>query len=334
MANREETLAAIERTVSGSERLIASEFMAAVEDVRDLNTLRAIEEAARRGPDAVAALFSADVLGPRLERVSEAIRQSVTRGAETQASVLDPVRGPLATEVQFEFDGPANPSVGAYAEEIGARRVREIGEDVRGVLREVAREETLAGRNPLTAARRLRESIGLTAKQEKAISNYRRMLEEGDMAVLRRQLRDRRFDSTTRRAILNGKPLSEEKIDRMVNRYRERYVKYRSETIARTEATRAVQGGGRLYLEEKVQDGTIDERQVRREWIYTRDTDTRVSHRQIPALNPQGVGMRQPFETPLGQIMFPGDPAAAPEMSINCRCAVFQRVLSAELVGL
>ena len=92
------------------------------------------------------------------------------------------------------------------------------------------------GVNPVEQARRFRDSIGLTEYQQGAVKKYRLALEranEGSNEALRRSLRDRRFDRSIERASGGGRPLGRAEIDRMVTRYRERYVKYRSQVIAR-----------------------------------------------------------------------------------------------------
>lgn len=152
------------------------------------------------------------------------------------------------------------------------------------------------------------------------------------MRALERKLRDRRFDGTVRRAVREGQRLSPAQIDRMVDRYRDRYIKYRSEVIARTEAIRAVQGGQQALLESYVADGRIARQQIRRFWHYSHDGRTRSSHRAIPGMNQEGVGMEEAFKTPLGPLKFPGDPNGRAENTINCRCTAFPRIVAPELM--
>lgn len=330
MATRAETIRAIERAVSQNEKLVARSFMDAVRSIRELHTLQALEEALERGSDAVLALFSQRIIEAQHDVLAAAITSAVVAGASTRAATLDAVVGPIG-RVEF-VSNAANPALGAYARSVSATRVREVSNDVQAVIRDVVRAETLAGTNPRTAARRIKDSIGLTRRQEQAVLNYRRDLESGNMDALRRALRDRRFDSSVRRAIANDRPLSAEQIDKMVNRYHERFVRYRSEVIGRTEALRAVNGGAEVYLEEQVREGRLDARQIRREWIYTRDDRTRDSHKEIPDMNPDGVGINEAFQTPDGPLRFPGDPSGPPRATVQCRCKVFPRVVSLELV--
>lgn len=267
-----------------------------------------------------------------MQEFSAAMSQSAVAGAALAAETQPTVMGQNGLRVQFVFD-PANPHVGDFAREQAAHRIREVSTDIRAVVRSVIERETMAGRNPRTTARIVRQSIGLTMRQEAAVTNYRRMLQNLDKTALERELRDRRFDSALRRAIRNQEPLSASQVNRMVDRYRERYIKYRSEVIARTESIRSLQGGARALYQSYIDDGRIAVQQVRRFWHYTHDSRTRDEHRQIPGMNPEGVGQDEPFDTPLGPLMFPGDPTGVPENVINCRCTVITRVVAPELLA-
>lgn len=331
-ASRSETINRIERLVDRQERRIGDSFLSSVRGIRDLATLEDIADRLERG-QSLDDIFSEESIRNELATLGAAISASALAGASLSADLQDDgVVGRNGTVVNFVFNA-TNPRISGFAERVAATRVREMSNDVQGVIREVVRRETLAGTNPRDAARTIRQAIGLTARQEQAVRNYRAALESRDSAALQRALRDRRFDPTIARAIRNETPLSARQIERMTERYRERFVKYRSEAIARTEATRTVNGAAKEYLEGYIEEGTIAREQVRRFWHYTKDERTRVSHRQIPALNENGRGMDEPFRTPLGPLMYPGDPSAPPEMTVNCRCTVFQRVVSMELIN-
>jgi hypothetical protein len=81
-----------------------------------------------------------------------------------------------------------------------------------------------------------------------------------------------------------------------------------------------------------INKGQIDARQVRRTWITTNDGHVRNSHVQIPQINPRGVGQAETFASPLGPILYPGDPSALAANTIQCRCAVFARIISRGLI--
>lgn len=181
------------------------------------------------------------------------------------------------------------------------------------------------GLNPRATARVFRGSIGLTEQQVGWVQNYRRALEEGSSSALNRSLRDRRFDSTVRRAINDGEALSQQQIDRMVGRYTQRTLRYRSEVIARTESLRSTNGGQRDMFQQAIEEGDLRNDQLLREWNTARDERVRDSHSAMH--NQEVEGLDTPFISGLGnQLLFPGDPSAPAEDTVQCRCAVGTRL--------
>jgi len=262
-----------------------------------------------------------------------AISETVSDGAKLAVRAQRPVKGPDGRKIEFVFDSQ-NPRLATYAQQISGTRIREIGNDVREVIRTIVAQDTVNGINPRDTARRIKDSIGLTARQEAAVMNYRRALETMDPAALERELRDKRSDGAVRRAIADQKRLSQKQIDGMVDRYRQKYLAYRSRTIARTEATRSLNGANHELFQSYIDEGKIAKEQVRRFWTPTLDERTRMGHLEIPQLpgNENGVGQDEPFQSRFGPIMYPGDPNARPDNTINCRCTVFSRIVSMELL--
>jgi len=188
----------------------------------------------------------------------------------------------------------------------------------RGVAQAIRREDA--------TARKVMNKIGLTPSQEQAVDNFQRMLEEGDGDAFRRTLRDHRFDPSVRRAV-EGQVLSQEKIDRMVQRYRERYLRHRAQTVARTESIRAVHAGQQSQIEDLIARGELRRNQIRLYWRNQGDSRVRMAHNSIPRQNEQGVAPGEPFQSPLGPIRYPGDPLTPPSNHMNCRCVVFPRLM-------
>jgi hypothetical protein len=227
--------------------------------------------------------------------------------------------------IEFSFD-EMNPATVKVVDDYAFGLIRELGARTRASVGAVIRVGVKDGRNPLAIAQDIRDvGLPLTEQQSRAVLNYRRMLEQGDREAFTRALRSRNFDQQALRVLADKKPLPQALIDRMVDRYRRRYVQYRSETIGRTEAIRAVNAGNMAAWQQAVDDGTLSEDQVIKRWIYTHDNLTRDAHRLIPSMNEGGVGLNDAFESILGPIMYPGDPLAEPENTINCRCAVVFR---------
>lgn len=327
-----EAVELLDKTARKMDPKIAQAFLDAMEGIRDRVNASQVASLLEQGRvDEVLAILSPELTEDALQGLQSAISQAVLDGGHAAAISQPPVIGVNSAPVSFVFNA-TNPELARYAQQITSTRIREISNGVREVARNVITEGVIRGDNPITTARKLRDTIGLTAKQSQAVDNYRRALENLDSNALKRGLRDRRSDGVITRAISNDKPLTPKQIESLVERYRKRYIKYRSNVIGRTESIRSVQGAQHALFQSYIDQGRIKEEQVRRFWHYTQDERTRNAHIQIPSMNEKGVGQNEPFQTPLGPLMFPGDPNGTVENVVQCRCACFVRVISLELL--
>ena len=210
------------------------------------------------------------------------------------------------------------------------RLVREVTASARETWTEVIAEGMQRGANPREVAREIRASLGLTQRQQAAVANFRRLLQQGSAEALTRELRDRRFDSSIRRAIKAGKPLTSAEIEKMVERYRQRYIAYRAEVIARTEALRAVHEGAEEAYRQALDEGDIRPQDVERTWVIAGGVTrkgkprTRHSHR---AMRNQKRPLGEPFRSGYGYMLrYPGDLSAPASETVQCRCVVATRV--------
>lgn len=228
-----------------------------------------------------------------------------------------------ALGVVVSFD-QANPRAVQFMQRNRLELIQGFTSSQRDLVREVVTSGIETGLNPRAQARALRESIGLTRQQEKWVQNYRRELEDLDPRALERRLTDGRFDRSVRRAIERGMPLSREQIDRFVGRYRERFINYRAETIARNEALRSVHAGIDEAITQAVESGEIDGTKARSMWNTALDERVRSSH---SAMHRQQQPYGEPFISGDGNALrYPGDPAAPASDSILCRCRVSTRI--------
>jgi hypothetical protein len=75
-------------------------------------------------------------------------------------------------------------------------------------------------------------------------------------------------------------------------------------------------------MRQMVAGAAVDASRVKRFWVYTHDKRTRMSHREIPGMNPEGVDMDGGmYQTPLGPLQYPRDPNGIGSNTIQCRCA-------------
>jgi 8-oxo-dGTP pyrophosphatase MutT (NUDIX family) len=106
-----------------------------------------------------------------------------------------------------------------------------------------------------------------------------------------------------------------EKIETATLKKASQYRRQRAEMIARTETITATAAGQQALWEASAQQGLLDTSRAKRRWVITPDDRMCPSCGAIPGLNPEGVGLKEPFTTPNGPVMHP---AAHP----RCRCAV------------
>ena len=136
------------------------------------------------------------------------------------------------------------------------------------------------GRNPLKLAKDLKQSIGLTDPHAKAVIR--------------------------RRADLIAQGVSEARADELTERYREKLLKLRARTIARTESLQAVNGGREQLWQQLVEEGAFEEGQEK-EWLTAGDERTSEEHAAWEGM-----------KVPVGEDF----PQGAPPTRPNCRCTV------------
>lgn len=230
--------------------------------------------------------------------------------------LADQVPTPL---VGIAFD-PNHPEATRLMEQNRLEFIRGFTEQQREATRAALAQALRTGAGPLETARIIRASLGLTEHQELAVLNYRRLLELGLREALERDLRDRRFDRTIQRAIGAEVPLTQQQIDRMVDRYRQRFLAYRSEVIARTETTKIMSQARHLAVLQVMQQAGITDNQVKRSWVTNLDGRERPSHHEMDGQ--EVTGMNSYYTSPSGaRLKYPGDPEAPAGEIIQCRCA-------------
>lgn len=315
----EDTAERLNRLVDQQEIRIANIFrtaIAALKDEVDLDALATELEQGRIN----------DALG-RLKHAADALGNAsnvafVTSGQSTSDFLTNAGVG------RVSFD-----QVNLYA--VAAMQATRL-ELVREFTAEQLRATSLAlvsgvegGLNPREQARNFRDSIGLTQRQWQHVDSYRAALNrvgtdpEAAQNALSRALRDGRGDKSVLAAARAGRPLPPEKVDWMVRRYAQRYVKHRAEVIGRTEAMRAVNQGNEEAYRQAIADGTINADQLRREWRTRLDGRERRTHR---FLNGEVRGWGEVWVTENGQLRYPGDPEAPAVETIQCRCALLTRI--------
>lgn len=200
------------------------------------------------------------------------------------------------------------------------RTVQGLTQESRDVMRGVLVEGAQMGTNPRQIATRIRDSIGLTAQQEEWVTAYRRALEQQDYSrALGYELSSGNADRSVRSAARRGVSLSPERIDAMVEQYRQNAITYRAETIARTEAQGAAEAGAADAMRQAVDRGDVKAEELIVTWhAGPGGPDARPDHQAM-----DGVSVRFGQDFVLGdgtRMSGPHDPRGGARHNASCRC--------------
>lgn len=293
-----------------AEPRVRRRFLRLVKDSTELQSLEALAGLLESG-QVTEALAIADDIGPGL---ASTLDQVYLASGLNSAEVL---RSQVDTLLDFNL---ANQRAVNSLQRTRLRLVREFTLDQRRASQVFLQDAFERGLAPIEQARTLKKSIGLTEKQAQIVTNYRRNLQNRDPRALARKLRDRRFDSTVQRAINTNTPLSTEQIDRMVDRYQERWVQFRAQTITKTESLRAASEADEELWQQAIDDGVIPADALVNAWRTSLRANRRDSH---IAMEGQKRPFGQPFLSGAGNALrFPGDPLAPASDTVNCNCVV------------
>ena len=324
----------LRRIATQQERQMLQAFNAILADIRDQAVLAEIVRALEVGnTDAVVRLLGIDEA--TWSPLGDAIRESYRQGGITGATQLGRIPVEDGT-VRAHFD-MRNPAAEAWVANASSTRIVEIVSEQRQVIRDTIAAGVAAGQGPRTTAldlvgridqrtgRRVGGVVGLTDQQAGWVRNARRELEALDPNYLNRALRDKRLDSAITRAIRDGKPLTQAQIDTAVTQMQARALRYRGETIARTESINALREGQAQAIAQAIGTSEIDPRDGVKVWEASIDGRERETHAEVDG---DEVPIDQPFEVGGYQMMHPGDSSmgAPAEEVINCRCSVSYRI--------
>lgn len=315
---------------------IRTAFLAAMQDVVNKAIVGEMIDAIKRG-DVVAAFralgFSEAAMRPITAAIERAFEQGGVMTGETFPRYLNTPSG----RAVFRFD-VRDSRAEAWLRDKSSTLVTRLNDEALLNVRNILTEGMNAGRNPRSVAldiigridpvsqRRVGGIIGLTNQQERWVSNTRRDLQDLNENYFNRALRDKRFDRIVQKAINDGKRLDSATVEKLVTRYKDNALRYRGETIARTEAIQALNRSEWEAHKQAVALGAMREQDVKRVWDSAGDSRVRWSHKRLDG---QSVGLDEPFISPSGaRMMFPGDTSlgASGDETIMCRCRVRLKV--------
>lgn len=277
--------------------------------------------------------FTPAVLGPILDRIERLYKEA----AEITVDGFPArIRTPTGSII-FRFD-VRNPHVEQDLRQYSSEFITRITEETRTNIRVALERGLIAGRNPTNTAldivgridprtkQRVGGVIGLTPHQEQWTANARRYLLTGDDAYFNLTLRDKRFDKTIIKLFEEGKEVPTETVERIMVSYKNRVLKYRANTISRTETLQSVQRSNFQVHKQLITDGVIPSNAIKKWWNAVGDRKTRPTHDALErATRARPLGLDEPFISPSGaKLMYPGDKSlGAPGKEIvQCRCKI------------
>lgn len=282
--------------------------------------------------------FTPAALGPILDRIEQTYREGAVSESEAWPRRIVT---PLGV-VRFKFD-MRNTVVEQDLRQQSSAFVTRLVDEARDNVRATLQRGMVAGDNPRQTALNIigrvnpftgkREGgiIGLSSNQEKWVANTKRYLQQLDNKYFSLKLRDKRFDRPVRKSIEIGKPLTSQEIDKLLTSYKSRALKYRGESIARTETIQSLNRGAAAAYTQAISEGVFVRQQVEKEWDDVGDGRTRHTHKAMGSKygKEKGIDLEEAFVSPSGsRLLFPGDASlgAAANEIIMCRCKVRYRV--------
>jgi hypothetical protein len=309
---------------------IRDAFLAAIRRIADKVSIKQLEDRLRVGD--IEGAFRAVGLDPNdFAGLRNEIVAAYGAGGAAVSDTIPAARGADGALIKVLFD-IRSPRAEAWAREKSSTLVTEIVDDQRDMIRAHMRAGLEAGRNPRDTAldivgridprtkKRTGGVIGLTSGQEAWGRRYAAELASTDPAELRkalgRGLRDKRFDAAVLKAIKTGEAIPAETRAKMVAAYRNRSLKYRADTISRTETIRALGAAKIESYEQAIDKGQVQEQDLLKIPHSAGDERVRHNHREVERLNRKGVPWRQAYQVP---------PGMAPQMHAPydepvCRC--------------
>lgn len=322
--------AAIEALLKKFEPEVRSAFMQSIYEMRSRIDLNQLIDALRRR-DIEGAIQVIGIKPDAFWQMSEAVRSAYLASATTTASTM-----PAWVNAVFGFSG-LHPRAEQWIADYSSTRIQGITDDqisaVRIFLNDALQDESrgvrsvaldITGKFNRVTGRREGGILGLTAEQTEWVIRARYELRNLDPNYLTRSLRDKRYDKAFKRAIKQGKKLSQAEIDKINLRYKDKVLAYRGRTIAENETFTAQAIGRHEYMQQLLESGAAE--RITKKWIHGHSAQPRLDHL---AYDGHVKEFDQPFIMNDGTKMrMPHDPIGGAKHSVKCKCTMFYRPIA------
>jgi SPP1 gp7 family putative phage head morphogenesis protein len=156
---------------------------------------------------------------------------------------LDQIGKLIGMGVKFDLKSP---EAIAWCAEYGAKEVKYINAGTKAAIRQVTLRGLQEGISPAEQSKEIKKVIGLLPQHVIAVQNYQgNLIESGT-------------DEAT--------------AERMADKYGQRLLKYRADTIGLTESLTATNEGTLQATEDAADNGILSKEEYQLEWLYTNDS--------------------------------------------------------------
>lgn len=305
-----------------TEAQISKAFRDGASLIADQAAVTRLREAIARG-DYAAAMDAVNVDEAAWNDLRVLLVQTYAEGAVSEISGM-------ALNVKPRWNS-GSPNAERYARDVIGQHITRITEDSRQSVRWTMGDGIAFGRSPNRIAldivgrkdgtgRRVGGVVGLNGQQADWVANMRRWLAEDPARALSYSKRDKRFDSTIRKAA-DGKPLTAAQIDRITAAYSDNMLRVRGLTIARTERGSAINSGRQEAWRQAADKAGLDHGAIWKEWRHSaRMMEPRLSH--ISASGDRVQGLDTLFDVGGYFCLHPHDPSLPASEVVNCGCSV------------
>ena len=284
---------AIERIARRLAPQLRKRFLAAVQASKGRVDLEALARAVQSGNISQAQLAMKLQEWPeKYGELAMDLRAGFLAGGSTAYEILDGAR----FNMRFDL---INPYAVSYSSRKLPQLVESYKEDARRIIRDIIADAISGKYTPQTAAREIRDHVGLTERYSNAVTNYRlQLLAEG---------------------------ITGERLEAKVGRYAAKLLNSRARTIARTEIIQAQVSGQRALWNEAANQGLFNRMTAKRVWRTHEDERTcplcMAMDGQVIAFNGIYTHIAEDSEdASLGNVNVFGEILNAPPLHPNCRC--------------
>jgi hypothetical protein len=287
------TSSAIERIAQRLEPQLRKRFLAAVEAAKGQVDIEALARAIQAGN------FTKAELAVKLQGFPEQFGElaiDLRAGFMAGIAVANDRFAGSSTIMRLDL---INPYAVSYAERKLPKIVHTYMENARESIRAITTEAVSGKYTPQTAAKAIRDSIGLTPQYERAVNRLRLdLIEQG---------------------------LAGEALETKVDRYANKLLTARAKTIARTEIVQAEISGQRALWNEAANSGVFNKLTTKRVWQTNHEGETsRGNQTPCPVCEPmdgQEIPFGELYDHPeLGSVDIFGEPLQGPPLHPNCLC--------------